>query len=470
MSAKAVAIFEGDDSKLQKTLKHIEQSLLSVEERFARVHEFSLNVLEAIGLLTVAEKAFEGVKSVLEVGDHLNSLSQQTGVAVADLAVMEQQFKQSGLAAADMAGAVGHMQRNLSNGSGNAMLAQMGVELNELQKKSPAEQFKELGHAINGLKSPTDRAAAATAFFGKEGAALLPVFASHGFEEAAERVGAQAAILNEDAALFGDAGSKLNLAGLKAQGFFVGVADKVVPVLMPLLDRFEKLDLSGFGQQIGETVAALGLAVATGDIWPMIGEVLEIAFGGAVNFLLKGLLTVVGEVGAVLLETFGVVMDFLFSRLLDLLSLAAKIPGVKGAVSAGREGLAQRVDNTQDTADQLRGIGKYGDVIDTDAISDRLDAHINDNLNGEAAIGMVFKALHPTTTPEGGPPELGNFGDQGNFSALARIGGDFGGGGSGGDALLEATRDQTDVLREIRDRLQPADPQAQPPKPAPQYR
>lgn len=67
---------------------------------------------------------------------------------------------------------------------------------------------------------------------------MLPVFASNGFDDAAQQVGSQAQLLGRDAALFDDVSDKLSATGVKVRGFWVGVADQVAPVLKPLLDQF----------------------------------------------------------------------------------------------------------------------------------------------------------------------------------------------------------------------------------------
>lgn len=46
-----------------------------------------------------------------------------------------------------------------------------------------------------------------------------------------------------------DVYDKLVLTGMKVSGFWVGVAEKVAPVLKPLLDKFASLDLASWGTE-----------------------------------------------------------------------------------------------------------------------------------------------------------------------------------------------------------------------------
>ncbi len=448
MAAKATAIFDADDSRLQQAVARIDRNLLAIQAKFARI---GMGIGVALGGAAVAAGVFgAGIKSALDEAGRLNDLSQNTGVAVEDLAVLTQEFKNAGKAGEDVGKVFAKMQKTLADGSANDVIRDLGIDLEELQDMAPLDQFRRLGTAIAALKSPTERAAAAQALFGKSGSTMLAMFSSKGFGEASAQVGDQARILGENAALFDDASDKLALAGLKTQGFFVGVAERVVPVLKPLLDDFAKIDLAAKGQLVGDAISVGLLAVATGDIWPMMGKALMISMGEAINFLLSGLLTVIGEISAVMLDQFRAVMDFLFSRLLELLSLAEKVPGVKGMVSAGREGLAQTAAAAQATAVALRGIGQHGALIDTAGLSAELSALVGNALSQSHALGLVARALNPTKPPEAGVADLAA-GNSPNLSALGRVGGAFGAGG-GSDPLIEANRQRETAngyLREI---------------------
>ncbi len=114
---------------------------------------------------------------------------------------------------------------------------------------------------------------------------MLSLFSSDVFGDAATQVGSQAQIFAKDAALFDDVGDKLALTGLKVCGFWVGVAEKVAPVLKPLLDKFASLDLASWGQKSGEAVAFIVQAFADGKVGDILFTSAKIAFANAVNFL-----------------------------------------------------------------------------------------------------------------------------------------------------------------------------------------
>ena len=86
------------------------------------------------------------------------------------------------------------MAKSLHGESAADTVAKLGLDLDALKRKTPADQFRALGAAINEVKDPSQRAALAMEIFGRSGAELLSVFASNGFDDAAQQVGSQAQI------------------------------------------------------------------------------------------------------------------------------------------------------------------------------------------------------------------------------------------------------------------------------------
>ena len=96
-----------------------------------------------------------------------------------------------------------------------------------------------------------------------------------------------------NAALFDDISDKLATAGLKVQGFFVGVADQVAPVLQPLLDWFASQDLAAQGQAFGKSVATVIQMLVDGTVWNALQDGLALAAIGFVNTITSGINSVV---------------------------------------------------------------------------------------------------------------------------------------------------------------------------------
>lgn len=291
--AKATAIFDGDDSRLSRVISGIEKKLTRVAMGMAQVGAAGAKMTSAAVAAFAAPAAAVvavlgglgvGVKSALDTGGFFSDLSANTGIAVKDLVLLEREFKNAGKSGEDIAGIVGKMQRNLASGDAGAGLSKLGMDMDALRSKSPVDQFHAIGQAINGIQDPAEKTAAAMAVFGKSGNELLAMFATAGFGDAAAQVGMQADLLNKDAALFDDVSDKLALVGTKTKGFFIGVADKIAPVLKPLLDSFAAIDLAKYGQAVGDAIATAVQAFNDGTLVTLISESLIIGakeFGNA---------------------------------------------------------------------------------------------------------------------------------------------------------------------------------------------
>lgn len=500
MSAKATAIFEADDKHLSNALLNINRKLLAFQHTLAKL---------AVGFIVLkkgAELVGQGVEhftAALDKGGELLDLSNNTGIAVKDLAVLQQQFKLSGKAAEDVGPVMAKMMKGIGSGSAAGTIKRLGLDMDELRKKTPTEQFQAIGEAINKLPDPAQRATAAMEVFGKSGASLLAVFADGSFGQAAQQVGNQADLLNKDAALFDDISDKLATAGLKVQGFFIGVADRVAPVIKPLLDRFAMLDLSRLGQQVGDFVALFIQAFADGKLGEIVLTSMELSFAEAANFLL-GLLTAIGNVIAqMLLEgpknaltvlKIATTADFWKSLGAALLSIAARftaallgavaelidglsgIPLIGDKIHGGAQAVRSKANemwkgaNVIDAygADKLtptieaiktrmgeelqniaaaasKGFTEGNAVLDTASISKRLDKVVGEVLDhAQEAQDNALKEL-PTKTPNA--PTGEELDNKPAFSHLQRIGG--GGYTSGGDPLLTESRQQTRELRDL---------------------
>ena len=500
MSAKATAIFEADDKQLSNALLNINRKLLAFQHTIAKL-AVGWEALKKGGEMVA--QGFEHFSAAMEKGGELVNLSANTGIAVRDLQILQRQFQIAGKGAEDVGLVMAKMMKNLETGSAAEMIKRLGLKMEELRHKSPTEQFQAIGQAINALPDPAERATAAMDIFGKSGASLLSVFSSGGLGEAAQQVGGQAEILGKDASLFKDVSEKLHLAGLKVQGFFVGVADRVAPVIKPLLDRFATLDLSSLGQQVGYFVGLFIQAFQDGKLGGVVLSSMELSFATAARFLL-GLLTAIGNTlfevlmqgpqNALAVLQIATTADFWKGLGASLLSMAANftaalldgvatlidklsgIPGIGNKFHGGveavrskatelREGAAVLGDYGADkltpvftgikkrAAEELKtiaeaagkGFDQGSSVIDTGGISKRLDKLVGEIMDhAQEAQDEALKEL-PTKTPNA--PVGEQLDNKPAFSHLQKIGG--GGYSSGGDPLLTESRQQTRELREL---------------------
>ncbi len=513
MAAKATAIFDGDDSRLQRVFHSINARLLSVQSKFASGAKFLAKWFAAPAVAGAAIAA--GVGKVLQVAGHFNDLSQRIGGSVGELMAFELELRNSGVAAEDSQKILAKMAATVATGNKDGFLRQLGLDPGTLRNQSPVAQFHTIGEAIQKLENPSDRTAAAMEIFGKSGAQLGSVFGAKGFGDAAAQLGTQAEIMNKDAALFDDVGDKLALIGTKVQGFFVGVADQVVPVLKPLIDSFAKLDLAKYGQDIGNAMAFVAQAFADDKLGTILTTSFTISAKNFGNLMLGGL----AAIGAFAFHTLAAVAK----TFLEILKIPLTYDFWAGLgnslLAAGKAFIALLLDGTAKMlqfigkAPGLGKVGKAGDALhanaqsiyasagkdlsaanrDFNAVLDKPEKAFFEGMekaleeavkNGELG-GKFFdtsadtaklaelagstlarmeevraKSLAdvPTLNPKTGTAVLADMlhpEAQIPVGAMARIGGAFGRGIA--DPHLDAQRETNSILRTIRDKLAPKD-------------
>lgn len=246
-----------------------------------------------------------GVKSALDLGGELNDLAARTGITAGKLMVLRQAFLNSGMSADQVGPAVNRLQKALTGASADGedtagIFGQLGLSLAQLNDLSPDQQFERVAKAINKLSDPSQRAAAAMKIFGRSGGEMLALFNDSGaFGDAASQVGTQADIMDRNAALFDDISDKLALASQKMQGFFVGVADYVAPVLQPLLDWFASQDLAAQGQAFGLYIATAIQMLTDGTMLTALGDTFKLIAANFVNAIANGINSVVQALASV---------------------------------------------------------------------------------------------------------------------------------------------------------------------------
>jgi len=404
---KATAVFDADDSRLSGALARINGKMLALQSRIAKFAAAFIAVRAVAGVVTAG---FDHFKQALDVGGQLNDLSANTGVTVGDLVVLQQEFANAGKAAEDVGPVLSKMAKTLQGDSAADTVAKLGLNLEELKKQTPAEQFRTLGTAINAVQDPSQKAAASMEIFGRSGAELLSLFSSNGFGDAAQQVGSQAQLLARDAALFDDVSDKLGATGLKVRGFWVGVADQVAPVLKPLLDQFMKMDFANWGQKAGEAVAFIVQAFADGKVGDILFTSAKLAFANAVNFLAGSLMAVAQALWQMLVEaiTNAITLFQILTTADFWIGMGKALIGIaQGFIALLLEGVAKLLDYLKDiplvgdqigdgaqaireTAQGVREVGQDNRDAGSDLLAPQVDKAADRMRDAFANIGKAF--------------------------------------------------------------------------------
>jgi hypothetical protein len=327
-----------------------------------------------------------GIKKAIDIGGGLSDLAARTGVAAGELRVLQQAFERNGLSADQVGSTINRLQRVLVNASqkgGEAaeVFEGLGLDLGALRGMNAADQLQTIGQAIAGIPDDAERAATAIKIFGKSGGELLTLFSNAGaLDDAARSIGGQADLLTKNADLFDRAADILNTVGSKIEGFFIGVADQVVPVLLPLLEAADGLDFANIGQSLGEGIAFALTAITSGQIGNLLTAQLKLSGAQFVNLLVKGIYGIIAFLAQRLVDIPG--------EFVTLLSVVTK-PEFWQGVGNGLLGAAQKfaaiinraAASLLEALSKIPGFGKAGDIASGFRnTADRLDASANENL------------------------------------------------------------------------------------------
>jgi hypothetical protein len=295
MGNRATTIFDAEDSKFQAAYKRVDRALLNIQSKFAAAGKAA--ALPVAAIATAVSALAVGIKHQIDNGNELYRIGKQTGVAVRDLVLIGKEFKNAGLSADDAAHPIQKMLNSIATHAADSTIAQLGVNLEELKTKTPAEQFHELGAAIATLPDAASRVAAAREIFGKEGANLLAVFSEKGFGDAAREVGYQAETLQRNAALFHQTSRDLDRASEQMKNFMLGVADKLVPVVQPLLQLMAAKDQSAAGENLGGALGVFAGNFINGQLGEVFATQIKIAAASSADFFAGAFLAVLTALG-----------------------------------------------------------------------------------------------------------------------------------------------------------------------------
>jgi hypothetical protein len=145
----------------------------------------------------------------------------------------------------------------------------LGLTYSMLTELSPTEQLGLLAERINGISSPTERAAMAMKIFGKSGGEILPLLQNFSGEigNARGELGSMVDIMNQRSAVFDTVSDKIAVIKGKFMEFAAGILDKAAPALEIITTMLSKIDAAGLGQKLAGSFAGLkDTALTFGDI------------------------------------------------------------------------------------------------------------------------------------------------------------------------------------------------------------
>jgi hypothetical protein len=250
----------GAFSQVGSAGKQMGETFGSIAGKLAGLAAGYLSVTATIG-------AFNGA---MNEGGRLSDFSDQTGIAVEQLVLLERAFENNGLKADDLGKTINKMQKFIvaagDSGSESAKkLHDLGLFSSDLLKLSPDEQFRKIAQTVAEIKDPALRAASSMEIFGKSGGKLMALFNDFdgAIAGAREEVGSYASVMGMSAREFDALGDKIqNGIGHKLTEFAAGALTNAVGGLQTFADAIARFDAAALGEKITRDLKAPLQAVA----------------------------------------------------------------------------------------------------------------------------------------------------------------------------------------------------------------
>ena len=228
--------------------------------------------IQAIGNVfrDVAGRVSSLVATVNAGVDSLNDLSARTGIGVEALQGYSLAAKLAGVDTEQFGTAVQKLAVNIGKATpGDALdkaLKGINLSLADLRALSPEQQFSEIGAAISQLPTAADRAAAAVAIFGRQGAALAPLFreGAASIEELQARAERLGVIISETQVNnVADMNDAFDLVSATINGIIGQVIGNLAPAVTAVTNEFLRF-VEEFNGTTGE--GGTGIANAITDV------------------------------------------------------------------------------------------------------------------------------------------------------------------------------------------------------------
>ncbi len=342
------------------------------------------------GVASFVENAWEKMAKNIEKGAALEIMHERTGAAVGDLYLLGKAFEKVGLSAEDVPTLIDKMQRALATGSASNVLEQLGLDAEKLRKTDAAEAVRTIGNALWKIPNAADRATAAMQVFGERGTTILPAFA-HGRADAVFEKGRLAADVYERSAMkFSQVHEKMSALGGSLNTSWLLLTDHLAGVLLPILDT-----ITGTVEWLNKNLLSAPEAMQK-----------------SVDATVQAMLVQVKD------------PELYVRTLLDAQRVKAAMPFADGDFSAMMDGIsAKLMENPDVYAAEVDRIRQLRDSLDR-------------KRSGDGAEGMNFGAASSMVV-----------------SALGRVGGNWGGGGSE-DPMVGLAQEQVSIQGAMLGRLE----------------
>jgi len=230
-------------NRMAGAVTNLGRTAATTAERFGRF-------APALSVLTGTASAAGLAKMIADwttFGATLGNQAARIGITSDKLQGLQGAARMAGVGAEALTGGLTSLQDNITNGIGGRapeavlMFRTLGISMRDAggNARSAADVMPELANRIAAIQDPTLRARAATGLLGSSAEALIPLLlrGAEGYREY-EAAARSYGVVNESgvAAARNMQAAQARLA-LSVEGLAYSVAERLAPVLIPLLDR-----------------------------------------------------------------------------------------------------------------------------------------------------------------------------------------------------------------------------------------
>lgn len=257
-------------NSLKKTARGVKRDMGRAFNDIGSIAGRAFTALGAAATAAAGGLAYLTKQSIDAVGD-TNDFAKSLGLTYNQLRAIQFAAGQAGVDADALNGAFAKMSDTLGSAFGGNKSAiqafeKIGLSVEKLAQMSPAQQFEAIANAINRIKDPSVKMAAARDVFGKQGGTLIALF-----ENAGQAINEAGATLG----MFGVSLSQLDVSKIDAAGDAMNTLGVIV---------------EGIGNQLARVVSPY-IQQATADTLAWIAEMggvgpaVDAAFGGVLDKL-----------------------------------------------------------------------------------------------------------------------------------------------------------------------------------------
>lgn len=331
-----------------------------------------------VGGLLSAGGAVAGIKNVTDLGGEISDLHSRTGIAIDDLVVLREQFRQGGLDIESATTYIKKMNEALLSDKKRSVFEDLGLKPNALLAMDPMKAFDKIISAVGKIRRLADQQDVMSDIFGKGGVEMMTLVTNKDAAAQAKRmVGAMAPILEKSAEDFDRISD--NLFGgipIKIEQAFVGFTNQLLEPLLAMTGWIEKMDFTGVGAKIGdELMWAMDLFKGLWDdgtigayLWNQLQDAVTkgaLYFAGAMSAAWAAVFST--ENLMVLKGVFGAMGGLLTAELMDAItSVRQTLPYIMGGLPGFQaKGLRENAQSIRESA-MTKGenaLGLGGDMV-----------------------------------------------------------------------------------------------------------